>query len=67
VNDHDSHFIDIIILKIINEFMMTHHKSIIYYPHGNGQAKSTNKILKQNLTKMVNVNQTNWDVMLSTF
>ncbi len=47
--------------------MMTHHKSIIYYPHGNGQAKSTNKILKQNLTKMVNVNQTNWDVMLSTF
>jgi hypothetical protein len=47
--------------------MMTHHKSITYYPHGNGHAKSTNKTLKQFFTKLVNVNQTNWDVILSTF
>lgn len=47
--------------------MMTHHKSITYYPHGNGQAKSTNKTLKQIFTKLVHVNQMNWDVILSTF
>lgn len=47
--------------------MMTQHKSFTYYHHGNGQAKSTNKTLKQNLTTLVNVNQTIWDVMLSTF
>jgi hypothetical protein len=39
--------------------MMTHRKFITYYPHGNGQAKSIDKTLKQNLTKLVNVNQTN--------
>jgi hypothetical protein len=46
---------------------MTHHKFVTYYPQGNDQAKSTNKTLKQNLTKLVNVNQTNWNVMLSIF
>ncbi len=44
--------------------MITHHKSTTYYPQGNGQAESTNKTLKQILTKLVNVNQNDWDVML---
>jgi hypothetical protein len=44
--------------------MITHHKSTTYYPQGNGQAKSTNKMLKQILTKLVNANQNDWDVML---
>ncbi len=44
--------------------MITHHKSTTYYPQGNGQEKSTNKMLKQILTKLVNANQHDWDVML---
>jgi hypothetical protein len=46
--------------------MITHHKSTTYYPQGNGQEKSTNKMLKHILMKLVNVNLTNWDVMLPT-
>jgi hypothetical protein len=46
--------------------MVTHHKSTIYYPRGNGQAQSTNKMFKQILTKLVNVNRNDWDVMLPT-
>jgi hypothetical protein len=46
--------------------MITHDKSITYYPLGNGQLESTNKILKQILTKLVNVNGNDWDIMLPT-
>jgi hypothetical protein len=48
----------------VQEFMITHHKSTTYYPHGNGQANSTNKMLKQVLIKLMNVNRNDWDVML---
>ena len=33
-------------------------KSTIYYPQANGQAESTNKVIKTTLTKMVNANHT---------
>jgi hypothetical protein len=48
----------------VQEFMITHHKSTIYYPQGNGQEKSTNKTLKHILMKLVNANLIDWDVML---
>jgi hypothetical protein len=37
-----------------------------YYPYGNGQAKSTNKVLGTLLTKLVNKNRIDWDEQLST-
>ncbi len=46
--------------------MVTHHKSTTYYPQGNGQVESTNDTLKQMLSKLVNANQNDWDVMLPT-
>jgi transposase InsO family protein len=46
VSDQGSHFINSYIKLLVQEFMITHHKSTIYYPQGNGQAKSTNKTLK---------------------
>ncbi len=46
--------------------MISHPKSTIYYPQGSGQAKSTNKTLGKILAKLVNANQTDWDVMLVT-
>jgi hypothetical protein len=44
--------------------MMLHRKSTTYYPQANGQAKSTNKVIKKILTKMVNANRTDWDTKL---
>jgi hypothetical protein len=32
-----------------------------YYPQGNGQAKSTNKVLGLLFTKLVNENHMDWD------
>jgi hypothetical protein len=46
--------------------MITRHKSTTYYIQGNGQVDSTNKTLKQILTKLVNANRNDWDVMLPT-
>ena len=46
--------------------MILHRKSTPYYPHANGQAKSTNKILVAILTKIVGVKSTRWEIKLST-
>jgi hypothetical protein len=46
--------------------MLKHVNFTIYYPHGNGQVKSTNKVIGGLLTKLVNEKKTNWDEHLST-
>jgi len=48
----------------MENFMISNHKSSTYYLQGNGQAELTNKTLGKILTKLVNANWTNWDVML---
>jgi hypothetical protein len=55
VNDQGNHFINNFIKLLVQELMITHHISTTYYPQGNGQVESTNKTLKQILTKLVNV------------
>ncbi len=52
---------------LVEEFMILHYKSTTYCPQGNKQVKSTNKTLGKLLTKLVNANETDWDVMLVTF
>ena len=44
--------------------MVLHRKSTTYYPRANGQAESTNKLIKATHTKMVNANCTDWDTKL---
>ncbi len=46
VSDQGSHFVNGIIEVLTIKFKITHHKLTTYYPHANGQAKSTNKTLK---------------------
>jgi hypothetical protein len=46
--------------------LLKHVNSTTYYPWGNGQTKSTNKIISRLLTKLVNEKITNWDEHLST-
>jgi hypothetical protein len=39
-----THFINDVIHYLINHFIIRHINSTIYYPQGNGQAKSINKV-----------------------
>jgi hypothetical protein len=46
--------------------MVLHRKSITYYLQANGQAESSNKVIKTILTKMVNANCRDWNTKLYT-
>jgi hypothetical protein len=54
-----SHFINKTIEILVEEFMISHHKSTTYYSQGNEQAELTNKTLGKILAKLVNAKQTN--------
>ncbi len=56
VNDQGSHFINKTIEILVEEFMISHHKSTIYYLQRNKQAELTNKTLGQILAKLINAN-----------
>jgi hypothetical protein len=57
VIDQGVHFINDGIKYLTNHFLLKHVSSITYYPQGNGQAKSTNKVLRTLLTKLVSENR----------
>ncbi len=61
VNDESIHFINDVIKILINHFLLWHMISTTYYPQGNGQVESTNKVIGSLLIKLVNENCTNWD------
>ncbi len=65
VTNQDDHFINDAIKYSTNHFLLKHLGSTTYYPQGNGQSKSTNKVLGTLLTKLVSENKTNWDEHLS--
>jgi hypothetical protein len=48
------HFINNIIKHLTKQFLLKHVSSTTYYPQGNGQAYSTNKVIGRLLTKLVN-------------
>ncbi|KAL2624023.1 hypothetical protein R1flu_008268 [Riccia fluitans] len=45
INDQGSHSVNQAIKCLVDEFFISHKTSTAYYPKGNGQAESTNKIL----------------------
>lgn len=59
VSDQGNHLIYKTIAILVEECMITHHKSTTYYPQDNGQIKSTNKTLEKILTKLINTNKKN--------
>jgi hypothetical protein len=65
VIDQGVHFINDAIKYLTDYFLMKHVSSTTYYPQGNGQAKSTNKVLGTLLTKLVSENIIDWDEHLS--
>ena len=53
------------VLAFTQEYGIKILNSTPYYAQANGQAESTNKIIKANLRKVVNNNPLNWDELLS--
>jgi hypothetical protein len=53
------HFINDVIKHLIDHFLLKHVSFTTYYPQGNGQVESTNKVLGILLTKLVSENITN--------
>jgi hypothetical protein len=61
INDQGTHFINDAIEIFTNHFLLRHTTSTTFYPQGNGQIESTNKIIGLFFIKLVNENRTNWD------
>src|SRR5450759_108928 len=66
VSDQGSHFINEAIEHLVEHFLLQHRTSTTYYPQGNGQAESTNKVIGHLLSKLVNEKRTDWDEHLHT-
>ena len=64
VSDQGSHFLNGTIQVLTEHFLLRHTTSTTYYPQGNGQAESTNKVIVKMLQKLVNDNRTDWDIQL---
>ena len=64
INNRGKHFLNEVIENLLDKFMVLHKKSAPYHPQANGQAKSTNKILKIVLTKIVSEAKTDWELKL---
>jgi hypothetical protein len=60
------HFINDVIQILTMHFLFKHINSITYYPHGNVQAESTNKIIGLLLTKLVHEKLNDWHEHLHT-
>jgi len=65
VTNQGTHFINDVICYLTVHFILRHTSSILYYPQGNGQIESTNKVFGTLLTKLVNENQNDWDEHMS--
>lgn len=61
VMDQGNHFINEIITYLVENFLLQHTSSTTYYPQGNGQVNSTNKVINVMLTKLVNDKHNDWD------
>jgi hypothetical protein len=65
VTNQSTHFTNTTIHYLIDHFILKHTSCIIYYPQGNGQAESTNKVFGTLPTKLMNKNRNDWDENLS--
>jgi hypothetical protein len=66
VSDQGGHFINDVMRTLTEHFLLQHRTSTPYYPQGNGQAESTNKVLTNLLTKLVNDKRMDWDEHIHT-
>ena len=60
-SDRCTHLINQTIETLLKKYMIHHHKSLSYHPQANGAIKSFNKNLVKGLTKICNLEKTDWD------
>jgi transposase InsO family protein len=56
LTNQGTHFINDVIHYLTDHFILRHINSIVYYPQGNGQGESINKVFGTLFTKLVNEN-----------
>jgi hypothetical protein len=64
VNDHDSHFQNVMMSELTEKLGLRHKNSTPYYPQVNGQVEEINKVLTTMLPLMVGIHNSNWHTML---
>ena len=66
ISNRGGRFINKTIQALTTTYFITHKTSTSYYPQGNGQAESTNKVIGTLLAKLVNDQRLDWDEHLPT-
>jgi hypothetical protein len=66
MSDQGTHFINNTIKSMTEDFEVYHQKSTPYHPQENETVEAFNKILKNALTKIYNVNKDDWDLKIPT-
>ena len=59
VTDQGAQFTSNLIIEVMKEYCIRHHKSSPYHPQGNGQAQVTNRELEVILIKIVHIHKKN--------
>ena len=52
ISDNGTPFVNNVMRKMLEFYQVKHHRSLPYYPQGNGQAEATNKTLIKIISKM---------------
>ena len=61
ISDQGSHFINITIAALMEQFKIDHKQSTTYHPQSNGEIEAFNKTLTRGLTKIYNNDKDDWD------
>ena len=64
VTDQGVLFTSKLVRDLIEKYKIKHRKSTPYHPQANGQVESTNKVLENIMTKIVQLNRRDWSEKL---